>query len=307
MKKPSLLAFFFIPCFFVAAQKVSLDQFKNLKPRNIGPSGMSGRIVAIDAVHSNPSIIYVGAASGGIWKTENAGADWKPTFDDQPLQNIGSLAIQQSNPSVVWAGTGEGNPRNSLNIGEGIYKSLDAGKTWKRMGLEKTRNIHRVIIDPANPNTVYVAAIGNPYAQHPERGVYKTTDGGETWTRILYTNDTTGCADLVMDPSNPNKLIASMWQHYRLPWRMKSGGPGSGMYITIDGGKNWKKLTKEDGLPDGQIGRIGIAFARSMPSRVYAKVEATKNGLYRSDDGGFKWTLVNSDPAQVTDRPFYYQ
>jgi photosystem II stability/assembly factor-like uncharacterized protein len=290
-----------------SAQKISLDQFKNLKPRNIGPSGMSGRITAIDAVHKNPEIIYVGAASGGVWKTENSGAEWKPVFDEQPIQNIGSLAIQQSNPSIIWAGTGEGNPRNSLNIGEGIYKSLDAGKTWKRMGLEKTRNIHRVVIDPANPNTVYAAAIGNPYAQHPERGVYKTTDGGETWTRILYTNDTTGCADLVMDPSNPNKLIASMWQHYRLPWRLKSGGPGSGLYITIDGGKNWKKLAKEDGMPDGSIGRTGIAFARSMPSRVYAKIEATKNGLYKSDDGGFKWELVNSNPAEVTDRPFYYQ
>jgi photosystem II stability/assembly factor-like uncharacterized protein len=307
MRKPALLTLSFIICLAASAQRISLDQFKNLKPRNIGPSGMSGRIVAIDAVYSNPSIIYVGAASGGIWKTENAGADWKPVFDDQPLQNIGALAIQQSNPSVVWAGTGEGNPRNSLNIGEGIYKSLDAGKTWRRMGLEKTRNIHRVIVDPTNPNTVYVAAIGNPYAQHSERGVYKTTDGGETWSRILYTNDTTGCAELVMDPSNPNKLIASMWQHYRLPWRMKSGGPGSGMYITIDGGKNWKKLTKEDGMPDGQIGRIGIAFARSMPTRVYAKVEATKNGFYRSDDGGFKWQLINSNPADVTDRPFYYQ
>ena len=198
----SLVAFV---CFTVSAQKISLDQFKNLKARNIGPAGMSGRITSIDAVHKNPSIIYLGAASGGVWKTENSGADWTPIFDDQPIQNIGALAIQQSNPSVIWVGTGEGNPRNSLNIGEGIYKSLDAGKTWKRMGLEKTRNIHRVIIDPNNPNTVYVGAIGNPYAQHPERGVYKTTDGGETWNRILFANDTTGCADLVMDPSNPKK------------------------------------------------------------------------------------------------------
>jgi photosystem II stability/assembly factor-like uncharacterized protein len=306
MRKLLLPVYLFVTL-SISAQKISLDQFKNLKPRNIGPSGMSGRITAIDAVHKNPEIIYVGAASGGVWKTENSGAEWKPVFDEQPIQNIGSLAIQQSNPSVVWAGTGEGNPRNSLNIGEGIYKSLDAGKTWKRMGLEKTRNIHRVVIDPVNPNTVYVAAIGNPYAQHPERGVYKTTDGGETWTRILYTNDTTGCADLVMDPSNPNKLIASMWQHYRLPYRLKSGGPGSGLYITIDGGKNWKKLTKEDGMPEGSIGRTGIAFARSMPSRVYAKIEATKNGLYKSDDGGFKWELINSNAADVTDRPFYYQ
>jgi photosystem II stability/assembly factor-like uncharacterized protein len=292
----------------VQAQQININQhFKNWKPRNIGPSGMSGRIVAIDAVHSNTNIIYLGAASGGVWKTSNGGSEWQPIFDEQPLLNIGSVAIQQSNPSVVWVGTGEGNPRNSLNIGEGIYKSLDAGKTWKRMGLEKTRNIHRVIIDPVNPNTVYAAAIGNPYSEHPDRGVYKTTDGGETWTKILYTNDTTGCADLVMDPSNPNKLIASMWQHRRQPWTFKSGGPGSGMYITVDGGKNWKKLGKDDGIPDGQLGRIGIAFAPSMPLRVYAKVEATRNGFYKSDDGGFKWTLVNSDPAQITDRPFYYQ
>ncbi|MGQ0739246.1 MAG: WD40/YVTN/BNR-like repeat-containing protein [Bacteroidota bacterium] len=291
---------------FTAAQKLSLEQFKNWKPRNIGPAGMSGRITAIDAVVSNPNIIYVGAASGGVWKTENSGHTWTPVFDEQPLQNIGSIAIQQNNPSIVWVGTGEGNPRNSLNLGGGIFKSLDAGKTWKRMGLEKTICIHRVLIDPVNPNTVYAAAIGNPYAEHPDRGVFKTTDGGETWSRILYANDTTGCADLVMDPSNPNKLIAAMWQFRRTPWNLKSGGAGSGLHITVDGGKTWKKLSKDDGLPDGQLGRIGVAFARSMPSRVYAKVEAAKNGFYKSDDGGFKWILVNSDPAQVTDRPFYY-
>jgi photosystem II stability/assembly factor-like uncharacterized protein len=289
------------------AQKLSLEQFKNLKPRNIGPAGMSGRITSIDAVVANPNIFYVGAASGGVWKTENSGHSWTPVFDDQPTQNIGAIAIQQSNPSVVWAGTGEGNPRNSLNLGGGIYKSLDAGKTWKKMGLDKTICIHRVVIDPTEPNTVYVAAIGNPYAEHPERGVFKTTDGGETWNKILFANDTTGCADLIIDPSNPNKLIAAMWQFRRTPWNLKSGGNGSGLFITVDGGKNWKQITKDDGLPEGQLGRIGVAFSRSMPTRVYAKVEATKNGLYKSDDGGFKWTLVNSDPAQVTDRPFYYQ
>lgn len=289
------------------AQKISLDQFKNLKPRNIGPAGMSGRITAIDAVVANPNIFYVGAASGGVWKTENSGQTWSPVFDEQPIQNIGSIAIQQSNPSVVWVGTGEGNPRNSLNLGAGIYKSLDAGKTWKKMGLDKTICIHRVVIDPTNPNTVYAAAIGNPYAEHPDRGVFKTTDGGETWSKILYVNDTTGCADLVIDPSNPNKLVAAMWQFRRTPWNLKSGGKGSGLFITVDGGKNWKQLDKDAGMPDGQLGRIGVAFSRSMPSRVYAKVEATKNGLYKSDDGGFKWTLVNSDAAQITDRPFYYQ
>ena len=302
----SLVPVLFI-CLIISAQKTSLDQFKNLKPRNIGPAGMSGRITTIDAVVANPNIFYVGAASGGVWKTENSGHSWTPVFDDQPIQNIGSIAIQQSNPSVVWVGTGEGNPRNSLNLGGGIYKSLDAGKTWKKMGLDKTICIHRVVIDPVNPNTVYAAAIGNPYAEHPERGVFKTTDGGETWNKILYANDTTGCADLIMDPSNPNKLIAAMWQFKRTPWNLKSGGKGSGLFITVDGGKNWKQLSKDDGLPDGQLGRIGVAFSRSMPSRVYAKVEATKNGLYKSEDGGFKWTLVNSDAAQITDRPFYYQ
>lgn len=289
-----------------SAAQVKLEQFKNMKPRNIGPAGMSGRVTAIDALYSNPETIFVGGASAGVWKTDNGGATWWPIFDDQPLINIGSIKVQQSNPSVIWVGTGEGNPRNSLNLGEGIYKTLDGGKTWKRMGLEKTRNIHRIVIDPTNPNTVYAAAIGNPYGIHSERGVYKTTDGGETWQRILYTNDTSGCAELVMDPSNPNKLIANMWQHQRKPWNFNSGGPGSGIYLTVDGGKNWKKLGKAEGLPADPIGRCGLAFAPSHPNIVYAKVEATKNGFYKSEDGGFSWKLVNSDPAQVTDRPFYY-
>ena len=282
------------------------EQLTNLKPRNIGPAGMSGRVTAIDAIYSNPDIIYVGGASAGIWKTDNGGATWKPLFDEQPILNIGALKIQQTNPAVIWAGTGEGNPRNSLNLGDGIFKSLDGGKTWKRMGLEKTRNIHRILIDPNNPNTVYVAAIGNPYGIHPARGVYKTINGGESWERILYTNDTSGCAELVMDPSNPNKLIANMWQHRREPWRFTSGGPGGGLYITVDGGKNWQKLDSSNGMPEGQIGRCGLAFAPSQPSRIYAKVEAIKNGFYKSDDGGFNWTMVNSNPAEVTDRPFYY-
>ena len=293
--------------FSLNAQTISLDQLKALKPRNIGPAGMSGRITAIDVVNRRQDTWYIGSASGGVWKTTNAGASWTPVFDAEKTLNIGSIAIQQSNPSVVWVGTGEGNPRNSLNLGEGIFKSMDEGKTWKKMGLEKTSNLHRIIIDPTNPNIVFVAAIGNPYAEHPERGVYKTTDGGETWSRVLYTNDSSGCADLAMDPSNPNKLIANMWQHRRTPWSFRSGGPGSGLYMTVDGGKNWKKLGKTEGLPAGNYGRIGLAFSQSMPTRVYAMVEATKNGLYRSDDGGFKWELVNSEPQWVTNRPFYFQ
>jgi len=301
---------FVVLCFSgiaIHAQKIAVSQFKNLKARSIGPAGMSGRVTAIDALYSNPNIIYLGTASGGVWKTENSGAKWEPVFDDQPILNIGAVAIQQNNPSILWVGTGEGNPRNSINIGGGIFKSLDGGKNWKMMGLEKTRNIHRIIIDPNNPNTVYVAAIGNPYSEHPERGVYKTTDGGDTWNLILHTNDTSGCADLVIDPVNPNKLIAAMWQHRRTPYSFTSGGPGSGLYITYDAGKNWKKLGKDEGLPEGNYGRIGLTICNSEPSRIYAMVEATKNGLYKTDDGGFKWELVNSNKADVTNRAFYFQ
>ena len=278
-----------------------------MKPRSIGPAGMSGRVTAIDVVLSNPDIIYIGTASGGVWKSENGGTTWSPIFDKESILNIGSIAIQQSNPSVIWAGTGEGNPRNSVSIGDGMYKSIDGGATWKFVGLKKTKNIHRIIIDPVNPNTVYAGVIGNPYGEHNERGVYKTTDGGETWNKMLYTNDSSGIADLVMDPRNPNKLIAAMWQHRRTPFSFKSGGSGSGLYITFDGGKTWKKEGKDDGLPDGELGRIGLAISPSEPSRVYAMVEATKNGLYKSDDGGIKWELVNSDPRFVTTRSFYFQ
>ncbi|MFM2232590.1 MAG: hypothetical protein RJB31_1291 [Bacteroidota bacterium] len=289
------------------AQKVSLDQFKSWKPRNIGPAGMSGRITAIDAVVADPNTIYLGAASGGVWKTTNQGASWDAVFEEQPILNIGSIAIQQSNPSTVWVGTGEGNPRNSISLGEGMYKTIDGGKSWKRMGLEKTRNIHRIIVDPSNPNTVYAGAIGNPYAEHPERGVFKTTNGGETWDKILFTNDTSGVADMIMDPSNPNKLFVAMWQHRRTPWSLSSGGPGSGLYMTFDGGKNWKKLGEKEGLPAGNLGRIGLAISRSNPNRVYALIEATKNGLYKSDDGGQTWSLMNSNPEFVSTRPFYFQ
>ncbi len=289
------------------AQKLSLDRFKNMTPRSIGPAGMSGRVTTIDALHNNPNYILLGTASGGVWKTENGGTTWTPVFDDQPILNIGAVAITQSNPAVQWVGTGEGNPRNSINLGEGIYKTIDGGKTWKLMGLEKTKNIHRIIIDPTNPDVVYAGVIGNPYAEHPERGVYKTTDGGETWKRILYTNDTSGCADLIIDPSNPNKLVAAMWQHRRTPWSFMSGGAGSGLYLTMDGGRNWKKLSKAEGLPEGNMGRIGLAIAPSQPRRIYALIEATKNGLYRTDDGGGKWELVNSEGSVVNNRPFYFQ
>ena len=292
--------------FSLFAQELSMDLVKNMKPRNIGPGGMSGRVTSIDVVHNNTDIMYVGTASGGLWKSTSGGIKWNPIFEKEATASIGAVAIQQSNSSVIWVGTGEGNPRNSLNGGYGIYKSLDAGNSWQLMGLENTRHIHRVIIDPTNPNVVYVAAIGSPWGEHPERGIFKTTDGGITWNKILYANNKTGAADLVMDPSNPNKLIASLWQHKRDPWFFKSGGEGSGMHITHDGGNTWKKITDQEGFPKGDLGRIGVAIAANKPNIVYALVEAKKNALYKSEDGGLNWKKIGNDFTNRGHRPFYY-
>ncbi|MET7027852.1 WD40/YVTN/BNR-like repeat-containing protein [Sediminicola luteus] len=289
----------------LSAQQFTMDLVQDLRPRNIGPAGMSGRVTAIDAVHENPDVMFVGTASGGLWKSTSGGIKWEPIFNKEVTASIGAVAIQQSNPSVIWVGTGEGNPRNSLNGGYGVYKSLDGGKNWTSMGLEKTRHIHRIVIDPTDPNTVYVGAIGSPWGEHPERGVFKTTDGGATWEKILFVNNKTGVADLVMDPTNPNKLIAAMWEHKRDPWFFKSGGEGSGLHMTHDGGKTWKKLTEKEGLPKGELGRIGVAIARNKPNVVYALVEAKKNALYKSTDGGFKWEKIN-DKEDIGNRPFYY-
>ena len=304
MKKIFYLVFLCVAS-SLSAQQLPMDILKDLKPRNIGPGGMSGRVTAIDVVTSNPDVMYVGTASGGLWKSTSGGIKWNPIFNKEATASIGAVAIQQSNPSVIWVGTGEGNPRNSLNGGYGIYKSLDGGKNWQLMGLENTRHIHRVIIDPTNPNTVYVGAIGSPWGEHPERGVFKTTDGGKTWSKILFANNKTGVADMVMDPSNPNKLIVALWEHKRDPWFFKSGGEGSGLYITHDGGVTWEKRTDADGLPKGELGRIGIAIARNKPNIVYALVEAKKNALYKSEDGGFNWKKIN-DKSDIGNRPFYY-
>lgn len=289
----------------VSAQKLSMELMQDFKPRNIGPAGMSGRVTALDVVSDNPDIMYAGSASGGLWKSTSGGIKWEPIFTEEATASIGAVAIQQSNPSVIWVGTGEGNPRNSLNGGFGVYKSLDGGKTWSSMGLEKTRHIHRIIIDPTNPNTVYVGAIGSPWGEHSERGVYKTTDGGKSWDKILFVNNKTGVADMVMDPSNPNKLVVAMWEHKRDPWFFSSGGKGSGLYITYDGGEHFKRVGTEEGLPKGELGRIGLAIANSNPDIIYAMVEAKKNALYKSEDGGFKWKMIN-DKSDIGNRPFYY-
>ena len=304
MKKIFSTLLFFI-AISLSAQDFSMDMLKDMKPRNIGPGGMSGRVTAIDVVLNNPEVIYVGTASGGLWKSESGGITWKPIFENEATASIGAVAIQQSNPSVIWLGTGEGNPRNSLNGGYGVYRSLDGGKNWDLMGLEKTRHIHKIIIDPTNPNVVYVGAIGSPWGEHPERGVFKTTDGGKTWNKILFANNKTGVADMVMDPTNPNKLIVALWEHKRDPWFFNSGGKGSGIFITHNGGDTWEERTDKDGLPKGNLGRIGLAIANNKPDIVYALIEAKKNALYKSTDGGFNFKKVN-DKDDIGNRPFYY-
>lgn len=272
--------------------------------RSIGPAGMSGRVTTIDVVEKNPEHIYIGTASGGVWESKSGGITWKPIFDQQATQSIGSLAICQQNPSIIWVGTGEGNPRNSQSSGAGVYKSIDGGKTWEFKGLKETKTIHRVIIDPTDENTVYLGVTGSAWGPNPERGVYKTTNGGETWEKILFVDDTTGCSDLIMDPSNPNKLIAAMWEYGRKPWTFNSGGDGSALYITYNGGKSWKKLSDKNGLPSGKIGRSGLALCHSKPHIVYALVESKPTTLYRSDDGGENWRKISD--KNVGNRPFYY-
>jgi len=300
----SILVLTLAACSTAAAQ-VEPSIFENMEARSIGPAGMSGRIGAIDAVAANPNIIYVGAATGGLWRSVDGGVTWNPLMDDHPASSIGAVSVFQAAPDVVWVGTGEKGRRNSAGSGTGVYKSLDAGKTWQHVGLANTGAISEIVLHPSNPLVAYVAALGNTWGEGPDRGVYKTTDGGETWAKVLYVDERTGVADLVMDPVNPDKLFAAMWEHRRWPWFFESGGPGSGLYVTWDGGVNWKQLASDDGLPDGDIGRIGLAISRSDPNIVYALVEADTSELLRSDDGGHSFETVNRERG-IANRPFYY-
>ncbi len=276
-----------------------------MSARSIGPATMSGRVVALAGVSGDPATLYVGSASGGLWRSVDGGLTWTPLFDDQPVASIGAIAVDPTAPDVLWVGTGEANPRNSASVGDGVYKSMDGGRHWDHLGLEKTEKIGRVLLDPRRPEVAYVCALGSSWAETAERGVFKTTDGGKSWTKVLYVDETTGCADLAIDPGNPNHLFAAMWQHRRWPWFFRSGGPGSGLYTTFDGGATWTKKTPEDGLPEGDLGRIGVAVAPSDPSRVYALVEAKDNAFYVSNDGGRTFRQATSDP-DAGDRPFYF-
>jgi photosystem II stability/assembly factor-like uncharacterized protein len=221
---------------WMTAQSPDSSVFANMHMRHIGPGNMSGRVPAIAVETDDPKVIYVGTASGGLWTSNSGGMTWQAVFDEVPEQSIGALCIDPSNPDVIWAGTGEGNPRNSHNSGAGIYRSADRGKTWQPMGLTETRNIHRIVVHRNDPNTVWVAAMGSAWGAHPERGVFKTSDGGKTWRKVLYSNDLSGCAELVADPRNPEKLYAALYEHHRNPWTFQSGGVGSGFFVSYDGG-----------------------------------------------------------------------
>jgi photosystem II stability/assembly factor-like uncharacterized protein len=272
--------------------------------RLIGPF-RGGRVLAVSGVVGDSRTYYFGGAAGGVWKSTDGGLSWRPVTDKTTdmAPSIGAIAVAPSDPNVVYAGTGEACIRGDIVGGNGVYKSIDAGKTWAYVGLRETHAIGRLIVNPKNPDIVLVAALGHPFGPNPERGIFRTTDGGKTWSKVLYKDENTGGIDLAFDPTNSSIVFAALWQAKRTPWGLESGGPGSGLYRSTDGGSNWKKLSGH-GLPEGITGRIGVAVA-SNGSRVWAMVENEKGGLFRSDDGGDTWTLVNSE-RQYRQRAFYY-
>lgn len=282
------------------------NYFGDLRARHIGPALMSGRINDMETHPTNPRIIYAGSAGGGVWKSNDAGATFNPIFDKH-CQSIGAVAVDPSDPdNVVYVGTGETWTRNSVSYGDGLYKSNDGGATWTKIGFENSERIANIIVNPNNPQEIYVGVLGALWSDSEERGVYKTTDGGKTWQRILYDNPKTGCADLAMDPTNPNVLYASMWEFRRTAWSFASGGDSSALYKSEDGGATWNKI--HNGFPEGDLGRLAIAVAPSNPNVLYTVIEAEQDerkGLYRSDDAGKSWKQLNNDFG-ITVRPFYF-
>lgn len=290
-------------CTFFAQDVSSL---KALKWRLIGPF-RGGRVAAVTGVESQPGTFYFGGAAGGVWKTTNAGFTWDCISDGQPFgtASIGDIAVSESDPNVIYVGTGEYDIRGNVSVGDGMYKSTDAGKTWKHIGLENTRQISRVRVNPKNPDLVYVAALGHVWGQNDERGIYRSKDGGKTWDKILFRGAKAGASELVFDPTNANILYAGFWEAYRKPWDLESGGPGSGILKSTDGGDTWNELTKNPGLPKGVMGNIGLTVSAANPERVWALIEADDGGVFRSDDAGKTWTKLN-DQRKLRQRAWYY-
>jgi hypothetical protein len=295
------------------ASGVAPDVYSRLTWRHIGPEG--NRISAVTGVTGNPLIYYAGSASGGIAKSTDGGITWEQIFDDQPVHSIGDIAVAPSDPSTVWVGTGEACIRSHISVGDGIFKSTDAGRTWAHMGLEKTGRIGRVVVHPQNPDVALACALGHAYGPQPERGVFRTTDGGKNWDRVLFVDENTGCSELAMDPGNPRKLFAGMWQFDIKTWGRESGGPGSGLFTSNDGGTTWTRL-RGRGLPTREVGKVKVAIAPSNPDRVYAMIETgdgipwggkeTDRGqVWRSDDAGINWRVVSYD-RNAMGRAHYY-
>ena len=277
--------------------------FNAMRWRQVGPF-RGGRVLAVTGVPGEPNVFYFGGASSGVWRSTDAGTSWQPLFDKQPIASIGAIAVAPSDHNVIYAGSGEACIRGNISYGNGVYKSMDAGKTWKNIGLKDTRHIGAVIVDPRNPNIVLVAALGHAYGPNEERGVFRSTDGGATWQKVLYKDNKSGAIDVVFDPNNANTVFASLWEVYRTPWSLNSGGPGSGLYKSSDGGATWTRL-EGHGLPAGIMGRIGISVSGADSNKVYAMVESKEGGLYRSDDGGDSWIRMNED-GRLRQRAWYF-
>lgn len=288
---------------------ITPDAFGELEWRSIGPATVGGRLTDIAGIPGDPSIFYIASASGGLFKTTNTGTTFEPIFTDQPVLSIGAIAVDPDDPAVIYVGTGEGNPRNTASFGNGVYKSVDGGETWTFLGLEDTERIARIRLHPENPDIVYVAALGHEWGANEQRGLFRSTNGGRTWEKILYVDEKTGASDVVLDPQNPEIIYAGMYDFLRRPWHLRSGGPGSDLYRSSDGGDTWENLTAQaadNGLPAGLLGRIGVAVSRSDPNVVYAMIESEAEGeLWRSDDRGRSWRMVNDNP-DINDRPFYF-
>ena len=273
--------------------------------RSIGPD-RGGRSIGVSGVKGRPREAYFGAVGGGLWKTTDGGATWAPVTDGQiGSTSVGAVAVSESNPDVVYIGTGETCIRGNIIPGDGVYKSIDAGKTWTKVGFSDKQNISEIRVHPTNPDIVWVAAFGFHGAPNDERGVFKTTDGGRTWRKVLFRDNKTGAVDLSLDPTNPSVLYAALWEAFRTEYQMSSGGPGSGLFKSTDGGETWTEITRRPGLPAGVIGRIGVAVSGADPNRVYALVENDNGGLFSSDNAGATWTLVNSNRS-IRQRAFYY-
>jgi photosystem II stability/assembly factor-like uncharacterized protein len=290
-----------------AALPARLDsvQFRGLSWRSIGPN-RGGRSIAVAGSAARPLEYFFGAVGGGVWKTTDGGTSWNPVTDGQlRSSSVGAVAVSESNPDVVYAGMGESCLRGNIMQGDGVYKSVDAGKTWTHVGLAETQAISKIRVDPRNPDVVWVAALGHPYGRNPERGVFKSTDGGKSWRKVLYRDDTSGAIDLSLDPKNPDVMYAALWEASRTSWQMTSGGPGSGLFASRDGGEHWTEITRARGLPTGMIGRIGVSVSPVDGNRVWAIVENANGGVFRSDDAGATWTRTN-DERKLRQRAFYY-